>query len=181
MVLLVGIKTLCKFIIGILTSIEETESDLESKVKLNWSSTWVQHLVYSILFHPNPTHLVEVCCREQTQYWQLFKFNSEVTSTFDRNQIENKNTWTGKDQTKVFIANPPIKEKKGFNKEREKKKSRRMNTRAFLAEFPFLGQEVDAVDLLLLALCAIVLLIILAVLCRFYLIVFACFCLFVFG
>ena len=51
-----------------------------------------------------------------------------------------------------------------------------MNTRAFLAEFPFLGQEVDAVDLLLLALCATVLLIILAVLCRFYnSFVFTCF------
>ena len=40
-----------------------------------------------------------------------------------------------------------------------------MNTRAFVAELPFLGQ-VDEVDLLLLGLCAAVVLLLLATLCR---------------
>ena len=41
-----------------------------------------------------------------------------------------------------------------------------MNTRAFVAELPFLGQ-VDEVDLLLLGLCAAVVLLLLATLCRY--------------
>ena len=78
-----------------------------------------------------------------------------------KNQNNNNQIRTQKSQllTKIVQTNKKDKTKTS-------RKTRKMNTQAFVAELPYVGQ-VDVEDLVLLFLCASVVLLLLAVLCRF--------------